>query len=125
MIILHIYLNIKNNENKMKEIVSEYKYENIKPQIKTGDIILMSLRKYSSRNEKFQHYVQTIFAGEKYAHVGIIIRKNNKLYTVRAKKIPYKLVIYDITFIINNFLNSIRHTIYYIIYGFHFNIIPF
>lgn len=61
-----------------------YHYQDIKKKMKTGDIILFSCKKNNSIYQKLGYYVRTELIGCEYGHVGIIVKKNDKLYVLEC-----------------------------------------
>lgn len=61
-----------------------YHYQDIKKNMKTGDIILFSCKKNKSIYQKVGYYVRTELIGCEYGHVGIIVKKDDKLYVLEC-----------------------------------------
>ena len=52
-----------------------HKYKDIKPKLKSGDIILFSCKTHESLAENTKYFLRTRFVGSEYGHAGIIIKK--------------------------------------------------
>lgn len=61
-----------------------YKYSDIKPRLKTGDIMLFVCINHSTEFGKFVYYCRTKLVGSDYGHVGLVIRDGNDLFLVES-----------------------------------------
>lgn len=61
-----------------------YDYSNIKPRMKTGDIILFACRKFDSLGSFIKYTSRTELIGSPYGHVGIILRNGHRLYVMEC-----------------------------------------
>ena len=96
LILLFVLFLTENVENE-----SYHSFNEIRDKLKTGDIILFSCRRYYSLLEEIIYKSRTNLIGTIYGHVGVVIKKNNKLYLVEA--CGYKLCGYDKAYHLNNY----------------------
>ena len=54
-----------------------YKYDDIKKNLKTGDIILFSCQYHGSLFNELEYIFRTKLLGSMYGHAGVVIKKNN------------------------------------------------
>ncbi|BCS83183.1 hypothetical protein QLL95_gp0940 [Cotonvirus japonicus] len=83
IIILLLILTYVVNEKKQNDSTM-YKFDEIKPYLKTGDIILFSCSQHFSPVEKLKYISRTSLVGCKYGHVGLVLKRNNKLYVAEC-----------------------------------------
>ena len=80
ILFVSVYL-IKFSDN---DIEPFYDYNDIKPRLKTGDIIFFTYRKFDSVINNVCYKIRTNTLNTIYGHVGIIYRNNNKIYIVES-----------------------------------------
>lgn len=59
-----------------------YKYSDIRPYLKTGDIILFSRNRYSSLACEIAYNIRAYCTGTNYGHVGLVYKCRGKLYLI-------------------------------------------
>lgn len=86
IIVIALFMMIIYFSNKKQEkFTIMNKYHDIKPMLKTGDIILFSCRKHDSFMDELQYFARTNLMGSEYGHVGLILRNpKGKLYVIEV-----------------------------------------
>lgn len=80
-IILILLVLFSHKEIKKSDI---YDYNDIKKHLKTGDIILFSIKSHKNLIENFKYFTRTKLVGSEYGHVGLIVRINDKIYVLEC-----------------------------------------
>jgi hypothetical protein len=84
IIIIIILVNIISKRGLINNYYKKYNYEQIRPYLKTGDIILFAYKKYSNLIEEITYNIRTKLMGTLFGHVGIILKMNNELYVLES-----------------------------------------
>jgi len=61
-----------------------YRYNNIKPNLRTGDIILFSCNKIGSLSERIMYGLRTKTFDSIYGHAGLVFKKDDNIYIIEC-----------------------------------------
>ena len=70
--------------SKSRNIDTSTRYDEIKDQLQTGDIMLFVCIKHSNKIDDMLYYSRTRMIGSDYGHVGLVLREGEKLYMVEC-----------------------------------------